>query len=75
MILTVEYDVKGETVEIYSDKEGLQFFINKINNLIDKGGHTHFMTPHWAGSELTEQKQGEDTELINHLVIALKPKS
>lgn len=73
MLLTVEYDSKAESVEIYCDREGLELLIRKLNMLAQNGGHTHLMTPSWAGNELTEVKQAGNTELINHLVIALKP--
>lgn len=73
MILTVEHDEKHENVDIFCDKEGIELLLKKLTFLINNGGHVHLMTPSWAGNELTEDKQGTDTVLINHLKITLKP--
>jgi Immunity protein 32 len=72
MLLTVEYDPKG-VVEIHSDKEGLDLLLTRLQALKAHGGHEHLMTPAWAGNELTEEKQGAESELINHLKITLWP--
>ncbi len=72
MLLTVEYDNKG-AVEIYFDREGLAFLIEKLSRLREHGGHDHLMTPSWAGYELTEEKQNPENDLINHLCITLMP--
>jgi hypothetical protein len=73
MILTVEYSPKAEDVEIFCDREGLEVLLKKLNFLGKNGGHVHLMTPSWAGNELTEETQGNGTDLINHLRIAIKP--
>ncbi len=73
MLFTVEYHKDG-IVEIYCDKEGLSLLITRLMRLQKDGkGHEHFMTPSWAGNELTEEKQYPENELINHLCIMLKP--
>jgi len=72
MLLTVEYHPAGE-VEIYCDKEGLERLLRELAIVQKNGGHTHLMTPSWAGNELTEEQQGERTQLINHVLIVLKP--
>lgn len=72
MIFTVEHNSNSECVEIFLDNEGIEFFLRKLNKLHKNGGHTHFMTPSWAGYELTEERQGNDNELINHLKVYLK---
>lgn len=72
-MLTVEFNKKDESIEIFCDREGLEILAKKINILSTKGGHIHLMTPSWAGSELSEEKQGLENELVNHLRIVLKP--
>ena len=77
MLLTVEYkndsnNVSQGEIEIYCDKEGLDKLIKKLQSIKQNGGHEHFMTPSWAGTELTESKQGKDTFLLHHLCIMLK---
>ena len=72
-MLTVEYNKIRKRIEIYCDSEGLEILINKLNSLKKNKGHTHLMTPSWAGYELTEEKQGgERNILINHLKIIMK---
>lgn len=73
MVFTTEYNKKDGIVEIYCDKEGLEFLIQRLFTLKKNGGHEHLMTPSWSGNELTETKQAVDNELINHLCIILKP--
>ena len=73
MLLTVEYNQDAEDIEIYCDKEGLDLLMKKLHVLTNKGGHVHLMTPSWAGNELTEENQGSNTILINHLRIMVKP--
>jgi Immunity protein 32 len=77
MLLTVEHKL-GENrrlseaeIEIYCDRDGLDLLLRKLTILKEKGGHVHLMSPAWSGHELTEQKQGEQNILINHLCIML----
>jgi hypothetical protein len=72
-VLTVEHNTKDESIEIFCDREGLELLMRKLSVLAEKGGHVHLMTPAWSGNELTEEKQSDTSELINHVVIALKP--
>ncbi|HEY2930855.1 MAG TPA: Imm32 family immunity protein [Acidobacteriota bacterium] len=37
---------------------------------METGGHDHLMTPAWAGHELTEERQGDNTKLVNMVTIA-----
>ena len=82
MILTVEIGKKEIIekkidrieVEIYCDEKGIDLLIDELIKLKKYGGHTHLMTPSWAGNELTEEKQGGDENiLVNHLCIIMKP--
>ena len=57
-----------EEVAICFDKEGLDELIKHLEKLRKKPDHTHLMTPSWAGTELTEIKQGgKKYSLVNHL--------
>ena len=76
MLLTVEiekpknsYNIKEvPEVAICFDDEGLEHFIRRLKSLKGKRDHEHLMTPAYAGTDLTEVKQGgEDYILINHL--------
>jgi CYTH domain-containing protein len=71
-MLTFEYSL-DQQLEIYCDQEGLATLLRELGILKERGGHAHLMTPSWAGHELTEDKQGENTELIHHVLIRLKP--
>ena len=75
MKLTVEYtkSKKGESeVTIFCDAEGLSELFTQLEILKKHKGHVHLMTPSWSGNELTEIKQQQDSELINHVRIILK---
>ncbi len=77
MLLTVEHKLgtggnpNEAEVEIFCDREGLDLLLRKLSVLKERGGHVHLMSPSWAGNELTEEKQGESTVLINHLRVML----
>ena len=73
MLLTVEYNDSKAFVQIHFDAEGLDLFIQRLQLLKKHGGHDHLKTPSWAGTELTEERQGAENELINHLEIMLWP--
>lgn len=71
MLLTIE--CRGEdTIEIYGDEEGLAYLIQRLEVVKQHGGHEHLMTPAWGGWELSEQRQGADSVLINQLVLVKK---
>ncbi len=75
MLLTVENDKQGK-IEIHLDAEGLELLVERLNKLkrhTASGEHDHLMTPSWADWELTEEKQGPNNELINHLCLILQP--
>jgi hypothetical protein len=68
-VLTVELNAKENRVEINFDDDGLKILKRSLDSLQKAGtGHDHLMTPSWAGAELTETKQSNDTQLIHHLV-------
>jgi Immunity protein 32 len=67
---TVEADAE---VEIYLDKDALEFLMKRLELLQKSKSHAHFATPSWAGNELTENKIGASTTLINQLRITFVP--
>ncbi len=76
MIFTVE--IKGcqkrdAEVELYLDDEALELLLKRLELLKRNRGHTHFMTPGWAGNELTEAKLVSSNDLVNHLRITIIP--
>jgi hypothetical protein len=71
-MLTFEYNT-DEQLEVYCDRDGLESLLRELVILKERGGHTHLMTPSWAGQELTEERQGEHTTLIHHVLFRLKP--
>lgn len=71
-MLTVEVNDPEQRVEIYFDDEGLRVLRRSLEILAQRGGHDHLMTPSWAGTELSEQKQGTGTSLINHVLLVYR---
>lgn len=65
---TADWDISE--VAICFDLEGLELLEYKLK-LLRQGpapDHEHLMTPSWGGDELTEEKQGDDRDiLVNHL--------
>ncbi|MEI8376734.1 MAG: Imm32 family immunity protein [Planctomycetota bacterium] len=71
MLLSVEYRREEDELDIVCDSEGLNSLIDRLVKLRDRGGHTHLMTPSWAGDELTEERQTDNGVLVNHVRIVL----
>ena len=69
MLLTVEYQRDLQELDIVCDEDGIESLIDHLKRLKQRGGHTHLMTPSWAGDELTEESQTEGGSLINHVRI------
>lgn len=73
MLLSIEYNAESEELSIVCDGDGIDSLIGHLNRLKGNGGHTHLMTPAWAGSELTEERHAPDGILINHVRVVLSP--
>lgn len=71
-MLSVELGDDSTVVEIHCDRDGLDMLIRQLESLRRTGTHVHLRTPSWAGSELSEVKQGRSTTIINHLVVGLQ---
>ena len=68
-ILTFEISNDIQEIEIHGNKEGLMRLIKIIENVIKHNSHDHLMTPSWAGNKVTEEIQGNNTQLINKVTI------
>ena len=74
MLFTVEI-VEESVAEIHLDEEGLDLLIDRLTKLRrhQEPEHEHLMTPSWAGTELTEDKQSADNDLIHMLTVYYHP--
>ena len=70
-MLTFEWDKDSERLEIHADSDGLQELVDQVNKLksVEGNEHLHLMTEDWGGDELSNDKQNEESELINHVKI------
>jgi hypothetical protein len=70
-LLTFEWDAKDEILEIHANREGLEKLRTAINTLLSKNGcdHIHLMTEDWGGEELSNEKQCQENEIINHVKV------
>jgi hypothetical protein len=75
-LLTFELAEEMDAIEIHVNQQGLQDLIDRLLKLKkslngSSSEHEHLMTPNWGGAELTEEKQGKDSTLINKVTIHL----
>ena len=72
-ILTFELVKDSDAIEIHVNREGLSSLIEVLQRFSDhkNSDHEHLMTPSWGGKELTENLQGQENKLINHVKIFL----
>lgn len=68
-LLTFELDESNKRIEIHGNSEGFQELINYLQKAVKSKDHIHLMTPEWGGDSLTEEKQGNENELINHVKV------
>ena len=71
-VLSVSTSSDGNVVFIHADKPGLDFLIEKLSRLRnhiqnDESEHEHFMTPAWAGNELSERKMDQNERQVHHI--------
>ncbi|MTI85644.1 MAG: methylhydantoinase [Firmicutes bacterium] len=69
ILLTFEYNDVDENLEIHANKQGLKFPKRQIEKLEVNNTNFHLITSSWGGDELSEEKQGENNKLINHVKI------
>ncbi len=72
-LLTFELGKPGNTLEIHMNEEGLSRLIDRLQRIPKHGGHDHLMTAKWGGGELSEETQGKNNQLIDHVKIILWP--
>nr|VFK66582.1 MAG: Immunity protein 32 [Candidatus Kentron sp. UNK]VFK69920.1 MAG: Immunity protein 32 [Candidatus Kentron sp. UNK] len=68
-MLSFEWDKNSEQLEVHADHAGLEELILHINRLIssDECEHVHLMSKAWGGVELSDDRQNQEAELINHV--------
>lgn len=69
--LTFELSSDNLQLMVFGNKEGLESLINSIEKVIKYNDHDHLMTPSWAGYELSEEPQGENTQIMNKVTITI----
>lgn len=70
-LLTFELSSRGDELEIHLDRKGLAA-LRKVLERLERGeSHEHLMTPSWGGHELSQEKQGGDTTLLNKVTLRL----
>ena len=71
-MLTFELN-PSQTIEVHVNEEGLQDLIEVLRrlNASPSSEHVHLMTASWGGSELTENTQGVDTQLVHRVTFHL----
>lgn len=74
-LLSVEFDPRGEKVEIHANHEGLDYLIKRLQSLKEspEPNHLHLMTLDWGGDELSNEQVGEGTDRITHVKVFLWP--
>jgi hypothetical protein len=68
-VLTFELNQNSDEIDIHGNEQGFLELIETINRVISSSQHDHLMTPNWGGSELSNEKQGETSRLINKVTI------
>lgn len=71
--MTVEY--RDGIVEVHFDEEGAELLADRLLRFARRGerDHDHFMTPSWAGWELSEERLNPKAELVNKLNLRFWP--
>ena len=70
-LLTFELTKQHDQIEVHADSEGLAILIKILERVLKTGQHEHLSTPGWGGSELSEDKQGLNNNLIEHVKVIL----
>lgn len=71
--VSLEYDPMG-AVHLYLDNEGAEWLAAQLRR-ISEGGHDHFMTEDWGGTELSMDKHGDETLLVHQLNVEVSHRS
>lgn len=70
-MLTFEINNGNEQLEIHGDKEGLLKLAKILTEMAEQNEseHCHLMTGDWGGAELSNDKQGLNNILCNHVKV------
>lgn len=68
-LLAFEIAASGDELEIHGSESGISELISILNRVVETKGHEHLMTPSWGGTELSEERQGGKSVLINKVTI------
>ena len=71
-LLTFECNRDG-VLEVFCNREGLKVLMQRLQLVLDRGGHEHLMTASWAGNELTEVRFDADSVLVHQVNINVRP--
>ena len=66
-LLTFELKKDGDEIELHGNAQGLRHLISRIEAALKNRDHEHLMTAEWGGNDLSDEKQGEENELIHHV--------
>lgn len=68
-MISFEKNINKETFEIHLDTEGIDKLIDILVKLktAENSDHIHLQTKSYGGSELSEETQGIDNEVLNQL--------
>ncbi|UTW45363.1 immunity protein 32 [bacterium SCSIO 12696] len=68
-LLSFELSQDGDELSIHFDDLGLNNLISVLLQIKEKAGHEHLMTPSWGGNELSEDRQSEESRLLNRITL------
>ena len=74
-LLTFELSADRDELEIHTNRKGLEDLIYYLERLLNSSNplprHDHLMTEAWGGYELTQDKQDDQSRLINKVDVKL----
>ncbi len=68
-LLSFELSENNDELHIHLDEAGLSQLMAHLSLLKKESQHEHLMTPSWGGNELSENKQGEKSNILNKVTI------
>jgi hypothetical protein len=76
-LLTFEYSKDGAELHVHMDGSGLQLLRTALESLADSTGpsHLHLQSRSWGGTELTEDQQSDEDELLHQVTLHYWPAS
>lgn len=68
-LLSFEISQDGNELEIHCDETGVRDLLAIVQRVLTSRDHEHLMMPAWGGNELTEVKQGQNTNVVKKVTI------